>query len=86
MSRNLMHNLVMRSTVVFDDDVAAALDRLRRERGLGLSEAVNELIRAGLTTQRGKGPFKQRSQPMGLRIDVRNVAEALELLEGDSAR
>ena len=81
-----MHNLVMRSTVVFDDDVAAALDRLRRERGLGLSEAVNELIRAGLTTKRGKRPFEQRSQAMGLRIDVVNVAEALELLEGDSAR
>ena len=76
----------MRSTVVFDDDVAAALDRLRRDRGLGLSEAVNELVRAGLTVKRAKRPFKQRSQPMGLRIDVRNVAEALALLEGESAR
>jgi len=76
----------MRSTVIFDDDVAAALDRLRRERDVGLSEAVNELIRAGLTVKPGKRPFKQRSQPMGLRIDVRNVAEALELLEGPTAR
>src|SRR4051794_32418857 len=39
----------MRTTVTLADDVAAAVDRLRREEGLGLSEAVNKLARAGLT-------------------------------------
>jgi hypothetical protein len=76
----------MRTTVTFDDDVAAALDRLRRERSLGLSEAVNELIRAGLRERRGTRRFRQRSQAIGLRIDVSNVAEALELLEGPAHR
>ena len=34
----------MRTTVNFDRDVESALRRLRRERGLGVSEAVNELV------------------------------------------
>ena len=38
----------MRTTLSLDDDVAAAVQRLREERHLGLSEAVNELVRAGL--------------------------------------
>ncbi len=76
----------MRTTVTFDDDVAAALVRLRRERSIGLSEAVNELIRAGLRVRQGRREFRQRCQPMGARIDVTNVAEAIELLEGPAHR
>ena len=73
--------LVMRTTVVFDDDVAAAIARLRRARSLGLSEAVNELIRVGLKVRHDRSRFVQRSRPLGLRIDVTNVAEALEQLD-----
>ena len=76
----------MRTTVTFDDDVAAALERLRQERAVGLSEAVNELVRAGLRVRRERHEFRQASRPVGLRIDVTNVAEALELLEGPAAR
>jgi hypothetical protein len=76
----------MRTTVTLDNDVAAALERLRRERSIGLSEAINELIRAGLTARRPRRPFRQQAQPIGLRIDVTNVADALELLEGPAAR
>lgn len=73
----------MRTTVTLKDDVASAVERLRRERGLGVSEAINELIRAGLT----RGPrrtreFKARSHRLGLRVDVDNIAETLEELEG----
>jgi Arc/MetJ family transcription regulator len=76
----------MRTTVTFDDDVATAIDRLRRERSLGLSEAVNELIRAGLRVRPSRRRFRQRSQEIGLRLDVTNVAEAIELLEGPANR
>jgi Ribbon-helix-helix protein, copG family len=76
----------MRTTVNLADDVAAAVEQARRERGVGMSEAVNELIRAGLRVTGERQPFRQRSQPMGLRIDVSNVAEALEVLEGPTAR
>lgn len=76
----------MRTTVTLDDDVAAAVERARRDRSVGLSEAVNDLIRAGLRDKSERRPFRQRSQPMGMRIDGTNVAEALELLEGPTAR
>ena len=49
----------MRTTLTLADDVAAAVERLRRERSIGMSEAVNELVRAGLTTQNRPGtPFE----------------------------
>ena len=70
----------MRTTVTLDDDVAAAIDRLRRERSLGLSEAVNALVRAGLTVRRDPSPFRQRTASLGVTVDVTNVGEALEQL------
>jgi hypothetical protein len=59
--------------------------RLRRQRGVGLSEVVNELIRSGLRAKAPKVPFAQRGSDLGLRVDVRNVGETLELLEGRAA-
>lgn len=77
----------MRTTVRLDDDVLAAAEQLRRKRHIGLSEAVNRLARAGLRSRSAPRVFRQRSQALGLRIDVSNVAEALELLdELDGAR
>jgi len=69
--------------VTLDDDVSAAVDRLRRERAIGVSEAVNELVRAGLRERPSRQPFVQRTSDLRLRIDVTNVAEAIEQLEGD---
>lgn len=77
----------MRTTVTFDDDVAAAIRELRRKRSIGLSEAVNELIRSGLGLRRQRRTrFEQSSRPLGLRIDVTDVADALEVLEGSAGR
>ncbi len=76
----------MRTTVEFDDDTSAAIEQLRREAGLGVSEAVNELIRRGLIPRRDSSPFRQQTLRLGLRIDVSNVAEALDVLEGHEAR
>ena len=66
---------------MLDDDVAAAVEQMRRERSAGLSEVVNELIRAGLRAKRHRRPYRQRTDRLGIRVDVRNTAEALELLE-----
>jgi Arc/MetJ family transcription regulator len=76
----------MRTTIDLDDDVTAAVDRMRKERSMGLSEAVNELARAGLRARQRPRRFRQRSANLSLRVDVTNVAEALEQLEGPSAR
>jgi hypothetical protein len=73
----------MRTTVTLSDDVAAEVERLRRERGLGVSAAVNELARAGMGRRPASRPFRQRSAAIGLRIDISNVAEALDLLDSD---
>ncbi|MEI2777624.1 MAG: ribbon-helix-helix protein, CopG family [Tetrasphaera sp.] len=76
----------MRTTVEFDPDTAKAVEQLRREQGKGVSEAVNELIRRGLLAEGRREPFVPRTHHLGIRIDVSNVAEALDFLEGPSAR
>lgn len=76
----------MRTTINLDPDVAAAVDRLRRNEGLGLSEALNRLARAGLARPPRRARFKQRTADMGAMIDVSNVAEVLELIEGPEHR
>lgn len=69
-----------------DDDVAAAIARLRKERGVGLSQLVNDLVRKALAAEEPRRTFRQRTEPLGLRIDVTNVAEALDVLEGPEHR
>lgn len=75
----------MRTTVTFADDVAAAIEQLRRERGMGVSEAVNELVRRGLTVRPERKPFVQKTSPIGLRIDVTDVWGAIEQIEAMEA-
>jgi len=68
------------------DDVAAAIERVRRQRAIGLSQAVNELIRAGLVTQdKPPTPFRQRSHDLGRGIDFDNIVDTLETLDGPSS-
>jgi hypothetical protein len=76
----------MRTTVRLDEDVLAAAEHLRRELHVGLSQAVNELARRGMQRSVAHRPFRQRTRPLGLRVDVTNVAEALELLEETDAQ
>jgi hypothetical protein len=72
----------VRTTIRLDDDVAAAAEQIRRERNIGLSEAVNQLARAGLRADRpARRTFQQRTSNLGLHVDVSNVAETLELLD-----
>ena len=76
----------MRTTVEFDPDTAKAVERLRRDRGIGTSEAVNELIRRGMLQPKQPRRFTQRTRALGIRVDVSNVAAVLETLEGPAAR
>lgn len=74
----------MRTTVVIDSDVAAEIERLRRE-GLGLSEALNLLARRGMTKGAAseRVGYKHRTARIGLKVDVTNVADVLDLLDDD---
>lgn len=71
----------MRTTVNLDRDVEAAVATLRSQRGVGLSEAVNELIRQGLSAAGSKAEYVHRTAPLGITMDISNVAEVLDLLD-----
>jgi hypothetical protein len=71
----------MRTTVNLDDDVAAEVARLRREHGIGLSEALNELARAGVAASRVDYVYRHPVHDMGALVDLSNVADVLELLD-----
>jgi hypothetical protein len=74
----------MRTTIALDPDAAAEVERLRRERSAGVSAVVNELIRCGLAAPPERVRFVQTVSPMGARMDVRNVAEVIETIDGPS--
>ena len=77
----------MRTTVTLSAEVASAVNRLCRERSISVSEAVNELARAGMARrEERREPFVQRTHDLGLRIDVTNVPDALEQVEGPDYR
>lgn len=75
----------MRTTVELDPDTAQAVAALRRD-GRGVSEAVNELIRRGVLAGPAESRFVPRTRALGVKIDVSNVADALDILEGPDAR
>ncbi|SNV89264.1 CopG family transcriptional regulator [Mycolicibacter terrae] len=74
----------VRTTVVIDSDVAAEVERLRRE-GLGVSEALNLLARRGMAAQTATpgARYRHRTARIGLKVDVSNVADVLDLLDDD---
>lgn len=76
----------MRTTIEFEEDTAKALEQLRDKTGMGVSEAVNYLVRRGLLAPAEQSPFVQQTHPLGLRIDVTNVTDAIDLLEGPQFR
>jgi len=71
----------MRTTFTLDDDVAAEVERLRRQDGIGMSEAVNRLIRSGLARPARRRRYRHRVAPLGLKVDVTDVAAVLEILD-----
>ena len=72
----------VRTTVTLDDDVEAAVERLQRERGLGRSEALNLLARRGIVSSAPTERYVHRSAEIGLRVDVTDIGEVLDLLDG----
>lgn len=71
----------MRTTITVADDVYAEMERLRREEGLGPSEALNALARRGMSRGTGKVDYVHASAPIGLRVDVANIGDVLDLLD-----
>jgi hypothetical protein len=80
----------MRTTLTLDDDVAAALERLRKARRGSFRDLVNEALREGLKSLTGpprkRIRFRTRAVDLGrcLPGNVDNVAEILAIAEDDS--
>jgi hypothetical protein len=84
--------LMVRTTLTIDDDVATVLNRLRKERGAGLKDLVNEALRRGIAEMtappKPRQPFRTRSVDLGRSrlADFDNIAEALVIAEGEHFR
>lgn len=75
----------MRTTVTLADDVAAAVEGLRSSEGIGVSDALNRLVRDGLARPTPSRPYVHRSYDMGLKVDVTNIGEVLGWLDDADA-
>ena len=77
----------MRTTITLADDVAVAVEQLRRKDDIGISEAVNRLVRRGLATPPPRRkPVRLPTARLGLTLSVDNVAEVLDQLDDLPAR
>jgi len=82
----------MRTTLTLDDDVAADIERLRRERDLSLKEVVNDVLRRGLHESRRTSRRRERFRTPPLAVgrcllpSLDSVAHALAIAEGEDFR
>jgi hypothetical protein len=82
----------MRTTLTIDDDVAALLERLRREQNTGLRRLVNDALRRGLAEMmapvKRREPFRTRVVDLGRPrlAEMDSIAEALSIAEGENFR
>ncbi|MHB8263672.1 MAG: ribbon-helix-helix domain-containing protein [Acidimicrobiales bacterium] len=79
----------MRTTLTIEDDVAASIERLRRERNMTLKELANQALREGLAHM--DKPRSQRNGPFTRPIDLgrplmelTDIAEVLAAGEGEN--
>jgi hypothetical protein len=79
----------MRTTLTIDDDVAAALERLRRAGDKSLKEVVNQTLRRGLdqlnASPKNRKPFRTRSVSLGPSLigSLDDISEVLAIAEGE---
>jgi hypothetical protein len=91
-THHLEYALVPRTTLTLDPDVAAELERRRRERGTTLKGEVNELLRAGLSQAGGPTrqarPFETQPLPIGRPLveSFDDIGEVLAFSEGEEHR
>jgi hypothetical protein len=79
----------MRTTLTLEDDVAAELEKLRRARGQGWKDLVNEALRHGMrqmtSRARKREPFRTKSVSGGrVFVSIDNIADVLAATEGES--
>lgn len=79
----------MRTTLSFDDDVAALLERVRKDTKASFKEVVNRALRQGLREMtvpvKLRKPYRTPSVSLGrcLQGSIDDVAEVLAVAEGE---
>lgn len=72
----------MRTTVTLDPDVEVKVRALARERGISFKEALNDILRRGLSERpEASRPYRLPARPMGLRPGI-DLDKALALAAG----
>jgi hypothetical protein len=80
----------MRTTLTIDDDVAAAIERLRRGREASLKEIINEALRRGIKEMSAPAKQRKRFRTRSVRLgalqvpSLDNIAEVLAMAEGEA--
>ena len=79
---------MMRTTLTLEGDVAEAIAQLREKRGLGLKEAINQILRLGLRAMDEQSPRGATFRTKVVRLKPRvsnldDIAEVLAQAEGD---
>lgn len=72
----------LRTTITLAPDVAAAVAERQRQENAGISAVVNDLLRRALTEKPVPEPFVQQTSRMGALMDLRNIQEVLDIVEG----
>ena len=81
----------VRTTLTLDDDVAALLDRVRKQRKAGLKTVINEALRRGLVSlskPSKRGNFQTEAVSLGVchLPNLDNIAEVLAVAESEGFR
>jgi hypothetical protein len=80
----------MRTTLTLDDDVVAALERLRKSRQVSFKDLVNETLRRGLKEMKSRPSRRERfeTKPVDMgRVlvgSIDNIGEVLAVAEGEA--
>jgi Ribbon-helix-helix protein, copG family len=77
---------MVRTTLTLDDDIAARIKDLARERGISFKEAINETLRGGLGKAHGsRRRYRLPTYDMGLRpgIDLEHALRLAAALEDE---
>jgi hypothetical protein len=82
------YDVLMRTTLTLDPDVAATLKAIMKKRGVTMKEAINEALRRGLTSGTEKrAPFRVRAHDCGgfqPGIDASKLGQLADELHADA--
>lgn len=82
----------MRTTLTLDEDVAAAVERIRRQADQSFKEVINSLLRVAITERKvqeaPRETYRTASHPSGRCLvgSLDDVATALAAAEGEDHR